>query len=222
MAFGPIMQLKVGDLRVELAPLSRDVMSEFVSPGMQQASIMKYLERSGARVLEDEYEWYDKVRQQKDALTWGIWVIENGERIIIGTTALHGVTHDPVGQATSGSMIFRQEYWGKGIASAIHKARTWYALQHLGLMRIKSEVIRDNTASRRALEKSGYRVISTERNTDFVDGQLRHRDYLECLNPDPAAWKHWWGNDRPTKSSREARQRTQEAMTWASKNVILL
>lgn len=222
MAFGPIMQLKVGELDIELAPLTGESMASFVSPGMQRASITKYLAYSVAPVLEDEQEWFDKTRKATDSLVWGIWVKNGDDKTVIGTSALHNITADPVKLAGSGSMIFDSVYWGKGIASGIHKARTWYAFQHMGLVCIKSGVIQGNVASLKALQKSGYALVSAERNKVFVDGALRHMDNLECLNPSNAAWRLWWGTDRPTKSAREARLRAQDAMTWAEQNVKLL
>lgn len=222
MAFGPIMQLKVGELDIELAPLTKESMAAFISPGMQRASISKYLAYSVAPVLEDEQEWFDKTRQAQDSLVWGIWVKNGDEKTVIGTSALHNRSMDPIKIAGSGSMIFDSAYWGKGIASSIHKARTWYAFQHMGLTCIRSGVIQGNVASLKALQKSGYSLVSVERNMVFVDGALRHADNLECINPGEAAWRHWWGTDRPTKLAREARLRAQDAMTWAEQNVTLL
>lgn len=233
MAFGPIMRLKVGELSIELAPLNKDAMSEFVNiahgGGLQQQSISRYLGRSSAPVAEDEHEWFEKTRAAKDTLVWGIWVVE-GEglqavRTLIGNSALVDIGKDGHApffrQATSGSMIFRKEYWGRGIASAIHKARTWYAFQHLGLHRIKSAVIQANVGSRKALERSGYTFVYTERNEQFGDGKIHHLDCLECLNPLDFFWSQWWHGDRPSKASREARARTLEVLEWASKNVEL-
>ncbi len=220
MAFGSIMQLKVGRLNIELAPLNKDVMGEFIRPGMQSVSITKYLETK-AKVLEDEYEWYEKVRTDSDSIVWGIWVIGGDERELIGTSSLHNIKKDFFFEAGSGSLIFKNEYWGKGIASAIHQARTWYAFHVIGIDRIRSEVIQGNIASRRALEKSGYYLTHVTRNSKFVEGRLHHMDQLECINPGASIWKRWWGDDRPTKTAREARLRTQDAMKWASKNVTL-
>ena len=220
MAFGPIMRLKVGELDIELAPLSRDVMGEYISPGMQQYSINRYMARRNAPVLEDEYEWFEHVRTQKDSLVWGIWDVTTGRKLI-GTTGLHGIGGDHTRQATSGSMIFRQEYWGMGIATAIHKARTWYGFSQLGLHRMKSKALQNNIGSRKALERSGYSLVYTERNFLFVDGELQHADNLECLNPSPAFWRTWWGSDRPSKRALEARTRTVAALEWAQQNVTL-
>ncbi len=229
MAFGPIMQFKVGELDIELAPLTRDSMSEFVNldhgGGMQRHQVTRYLGRRQAPTVEDEHEWFDRTRATKDNLVWGIWVVEEGSRTLIGNSALNGIGEDGhtgfIRQATSGSMIFRPEYWGKGIASAAHKARTWYAFEHLGLHRIKSAVIRGNGGSSKALGRSGYTLVYTERNETYSDGQLRHLDCFECLNPLDLFWQQWWHGDRPPAKSLQARQLTREVMAWAEEYVTL-
>lgn len=220
MAFGPRMRLAVDDLIIELSPLTKESMGEFVE-GMQQVNVTKYLGRQFAPTLEDEHEWYDKVRADTTRLIWGIWVIDGTERTLIGNTSLFDITTQHIHQATSGSMIFRQDYWRKGIASAIHKARTWYAFEHLGLHRVMSAVIHGNVASRKALEKSGYELVYVERNTVFVDGALRHQDNLAVLNPHDTFWAQWWHGDRPSKRSLEARQRTLATIAWARQHVKL-
>lgn len=221
MAFGSIMRLAVGELTIELAPLSREVMPEFIQPGMQTATVTKYLETQ-AQVLENEYEWYEKVRTDATSRTWGIWIVRSDERELIGSSSLHNIKKDFFFEAGSGSLIFKPEYWGVGIASVTHQARTWYAFYVMGIDRIWSEVIQGNDASRRALEKSGYRVTHARRNDKFVEGRLRHVDQFECINPSALVWKRWWGDDKPGKSARDARQRALLAMEWASNNVTLL
>lgn len=233
MAFGPIIRFTVGDLRIELAPLTKESVSEFVNlehgGGLQQRTVSRYLGMEWAPTAEDELEWFDKTRADKSSLVWGIWLIEDKDgtqtRTIIGNSALTNIDKDGhtrlVRQATSGSLIFRKEYWGKGIASAAHKARTWYAFEQLGLHRIKSAVIQANGGSRKALERSGYTLVYSERNEQFSDGQFHHLDCLECLNPSDLFWNQWWHGDRPSKAAREARALTREALAWAEENVEL-
>jgi RimJ/RimL family protein N-acetyltransferase len=226
MAFGPIMKFDAKDkfdklLRVEMAPIAREDLGALVSPGMQQASVSRYLNRRTAPVLDDEYEWYDRVRKNTNGITWGIWV-EDQERKLVGVSALDDIKHEYIHQATSGSLIFDKSYWGKGIATSAHKARTWYSFWHLGLIRLTSEVIQCNIASLKALGHSGYFLHNVERNVEFIDGKLQHAVNLECLNPADGAWAQWWGKDRPTRLSRQARVITQDAMDWAEKNVTLL
>ena len=223
MAFGPIMQVKAGNLVVELAPLTKENATLFIeNGGMQYASVTKYLDRKSAPVKEDELEWFDRTREDKANLVWGIYVLDGETRTLIGNTALDNITRKHIHQATSGSLIFDKSYWGKGIASSIHKARTWYAFEQLGLHRIMSAVIQGNVASRKALQKSGYELVYVERNTVFVDGQLRHQDNLECINPNELFWSQWWHGERPPKKSFEAKKRSRDALSWAKENVTLL
>lgn len=233
MAFGPILRFTVGELNIELAPITKEAATEFVNGeyggGLQQRSVSQYLGLASAPTVEDEQEWFEKTRADSDSLVWGIWLVEGDgksrTRTIIGNSALTGIDKDGhsklIRQATSGSLIFRKEYWGKGIASAAHKARAWYAFKQLGLHRIKSAVIQANGGSRKALERTGYSYVYTERNEQYGDGTFHHLDNLECLNPLELFWNQWWHGDRPTKAAREARRLTQEALAWAEENVEL-
>ena len=222
MAFGPKMRFTVGELQIELAPPTKEAMVQYVSPGFQQATVSRFLSMRFAPVLEDEHDWFEKTRANKASLVWGIWLINGDDRQLIGNSALNGITRRHIHQAESGSAIVRKDLWGKGIASAAHKARTWYAFQHMGLHRIKSGVLDGNEGSLKALTRSGYTVVYVERNEDFVDGSLRHLTALECLNPNDPFWGQWWHGDRPTKKHIEARQRTREVLKWAEENVTLL
>ena len=223
MAFGATMRLQVGELTIELSALTKESMKEFIAGegGMQLHSVHRYINRHTAPTQQDEEEWFDKTRATSDNLVWGIWVVDGDQRTLIGNTSLGEIEGKHFRQATSGSMIFRQDYWGKGIASAIHKARTWYAFNQLGLTRIKSAVIDGNLGSRKALEKSGYSLVYVERNELFVDGSHRHMSCLECLNPNPEFWNRWWRGERPPKASIAARNRTREALPWAETHVTL-
>mgnify|MGYP000960669615 CR=1 FL=1 len=222
MSFGPIMRFKVDELHIELSPLNKETVGEFVNPGMQQRSITQYIEMNFAPVFEDEIDWYEKTRTDRSCLVWGIWVIDaDGAKTLIGNSALTQMNRGHMRRAVSGSMIFRKEYWGKGIASAAHKARLWYAFQHMGLYVITSAVIEGNKGSFKALSRCGYYHTHTERNVKFVDGSLRHAYHLECLNPNESFWSRWWGSDAPSKDALSARNITNEAMVWAAKNVEL-
>lgn len=221
MAFGSIMKMQVGDLAIELAPFNREDVSAFIAPGMQQWSVTKYLGRHTAPVLEDEHEWYEKVRTAKDTLVWGVWAIDQGERKLIGTSSIGDITLFPLKRGETGVMIADKAYWGRGIASSIHKARTWYAFDQLGFSCLRSGVIHGNAASLKAVEKVGYVPLYVERNLEFFDGQLKHVDWLECLNPADWSWRRWWGEEAPSESFMLARERTIDAHKWAQQNVEL-
>jgi RimJ/RimL family protein N-acetyltransferase len=229
MAFGPIMRFKVGELQIELAPFAREDMRYFIDPatggGMQQAGVTEFVGMKYAPVLPQEEKWYDKVCEDMSSLLWGIWLIEGDTRTLIGNSSLNGIGKEGhsgfIRQAVSGSLIFRKDFWGRGVASAAHKARTWYAFEHLGLHRIQSAVIQANGGSRKALERSGYTFVYTERNEQFSSGMLHHMDCLECLNPRALFWNQWWHGDRPSRAALAARKLTLETLEWAQQNVEL-
>lgn len=231
MSFGPIMRCTVpkSGLDIELAPLTSEAVQECISrqhaTNMQCHSITRYLGMSTAPVAEDQQEWFEKVRTDRHKLIWGIWLLEDGERTLIGVSSLDRIGQDGhvsfIRQAVSGSQIFRKEYWGKGIATTVHKARTWYAFTQLGLHRIKSAVIQENGGSSTALGRVGYNYVYTERNEQFSDGKLHHLDCYECLNPLESFWTVWWGEDTPPADLLDARKCTLEALAWAEQHVTL-
>lgn len=224
--FGLTMQVKVSDkLVIRLAPLSKEGTESFIkNGGLQHHTVGRYLGLGSAPTIEDEQEWYDKTRASKTDVVWGIWIEEKNQWKLIGTSA---VKIDDSGalkyrQAVTGSLIVDKSYWGKGIASAAHKARTWYAFNQLNLIRLRSAVALPNVGSRKALSRSGYIHHSLERYVQFVDGKPVHHENLECLNPSDLAWSTWWHDDEPTKEAIEARETTKEALRWADENVVLL
>lgn len=221
MALGPIMKLKTdAGLQLELAPFTREEVAGFVE-GFQKASVTKYLHTDVAQTIETEQEWYDKVIHDQNSRLWGIWAVQNDKRMLIGNTVIEQIEGKSLTRGTTGIVIVNKEYWGKGIATATHKARTWYAFKHLGLNRLISYVYEDNAPSRRAIEATGYSLHHVTRNELFKDGRWQAVHVLECLNPDDWAWQQWWGHDRPTRKAVEARARTLEALAWAEKNVEL-
>ena len=220
---GPIMNIKVSsNLNIKLAPFSKEDVRAFIEDGgMQKRSVTRYINLNFAPSLETEQEWYDKTVKDPTSLVWGIWDNSSDKPKLIGNTALTKLEEFPVRRMTSGSVIFNTNYWGRGIATAIHKARTWYGFKEMNLAQIKSAVATGNIASKKALEKSGYFYHSTDRNEHFTNGSLRHLENLECLNPSKIAWDNWWGDDEPTSSALAAKVITEEALQWAEDNVTL-
>ena len=222
MALGPIMKLKTdAGLQLELASFTRDECLAFLD-GFQKESVMQYLSFHIVQTAETEQEWYDKTIKDGKSIVWGMWAIEPDGRKLIGNITLTDITQKHTIQATNGIVVTDKNYWGKGVASAAHKALVWYAFHVYGMTRIKSAVMQPNVGSWRAMEKCGYTRVYVERNVQFVQGKLVHMDALECINPDDWAWRQWWGDDRPTRKAVEARAKTVEALAWAEENVELL
>jgi len=165
---------------IELAPIQKSEMDSFIKDGgMQSYEVTKFLGLTTAPVSEDEAEWFDKVRSDMGSVTWGIYVIDDdGSRTLIGSTSLHGLDNQgtrPYFTATSGYLVVKPEYWGKGIAGACHRARTMYAFDMLGLVMIRSAAITHNEGSWRALQSVGYVIMGSDRMHGYYQGSYQTR-----------------------------------------------
>ena len=65
------------------------------------------------------------------------------------------------------------DHWGKGIATKAIKAITAYGFSKFEIIRIYAEPFADNIASRRVLEKAGYRLEVTFRKNVVKDNVIR-------------------------------------------------
>lgn len=65
-----------------------------------------------------------------------------------------------------------QSHWGKGLATTAVRAVTAYAFTTFDLLRIQAGVYAWNPASRRVLEKAGYRLECVRQHGIFKDGQV--------------------------------------------------
>ena len=65
-----------------------------------------------------------------------------------------------------------EKYWRQGIMTSAVKLLTKYAFKELGLKRIYAYIFSFNRASRRVLEKSGYKYEGRLRKNVLKDGKL--------------------------------------------------
>lgn len=165
-------------LVVNLRPFSKEdipVMVEYFS------SMKTHMNTSGlfGQTLENELEWYEKNRKDPDSCTWAIQPEDCAEAI--GVTSLHHI-NDRNNACSSGIIIWRQDWWGKGIASAAHLGRTLFAADYLNRWIIRSSVRTQNPGSHRALLRVGYTVWGVEPRST-----LRAGIWLDTFN---LAWIH--------------------------------
>jgi RimJ/RimL family protein N-acetyltransferase len=77
-----------------------------------------------------------------------------------------------------------EEFWGKGITTRAIKAATSYAFRDFDVVRIYAEPFADNSASRRALEKSGFRLEATLKNNVIKNGIIKDSCIYSILRED--------------------------------------
>lgn len=92
---------------------------------------------------------------------WGVTLIESKVDRVIGTVGLHRINHDH--KRCSIGYEIDKPYWNRGLSTEIVKALTDYGFDKFDLNRIEAELISQNTASARVLQKNGYQYEATRR-----------------------------------------------------------
>jgi RimJ/RimL family protein N-acetyltransferase len=172
--FGPVLR---GD-KVTLRPAREDDAQHFVR-WFADMEVTRFLGRRMAITLEQEQEFLKKIGESKDDV-W--WVVE-AEGKAIGATGIHRIDWLDA-NATTGIMIGEKASWGKGYATDAMRLRTRYAFRELNLHKLMTEVDTENEASRKALERNGYRTVGTRREQTFREGKWQDRWLAEVLRAD--------------------------------------
>jgi RimJ/RimL family protein N-acetyltransferase len=81
------------------------------------------------------------------------------------------------------------EFWGRGLATAAVRALTGHAFRaHQELRRLYAVPYASNPASARVLEKAGYRLEGTMRQSAIKDGRILDQWLYSIVRDDWAAW----------------------------------
>ncbi|MBO2527266.1 MAG: N-acetyltransferase [Clostridiales bacterium] len=130
--------------RLKIYAASKEQMETFIAA--QSIDVLKaaYTEMlNGCLVHPDQWEWY------------AIWMIELKDGTHIGELCFKGINKSgstEIGYGTD------EEYRGRGYASEAVTAVSAWALEQNGINCVTAEVERENTASVRVLEKSGFEL----------------------------------------------------------------
>jgi RimJ/RimL family protein N-acetyltransferase len=129
--------------------------------------------------LQEEQAFLKRIGESKDDV-W--WVIEVDGKPI-GATGIHHINWLDANGAT-GIMIGEKDRWHKGYATEAMRLRTRYAFRELNLHKLVTEVDTENEASRKALERNGYRTVGIRREQTFREGKWKDRWLGEVLRSD--------------------------------------
>jgi RimJ/RimL family protein N-acetyltransferase len=158
--FGPVLK---GD-HVTLRPADDSDPPRFV-PWIADMEVTRYMGRRIGMALYQEVDFFKRVGEAKDSV---LWIIEaDGETV--GATGIHEIDW-PNAHGKTGILIGVKDKWGKGIASEAMRLRTRYAFRELNLHKLMTEVFVENAASKRALEKNGYRTVGIRKEHFFTGG----------------------------------------------------
>lgn len=177
--YGPKIRVEYDGLGITLVP-ARLEWAKHYAEMMSSLRVNMWTNGLYGFTEADEREWLEKTAKDPKGVSWAI--LPDGCDLPVGNTGLHGI--DPItGPCTSGIIIFDPTWWGKGVASRAHLARTWFATGMLNRWMIHSTVRDQNEASRKALERIGYTVTGRIPRSAYRSGVYVDTLNLTWLNP---------------------------------------
>ncbi len=106
--------------------------------------------------------WIARVRNRMaEGLQYAFAITRRDDGLMIGTVAV-GILNDTENRHGEIGYWLGKPHWGFGFAPEAVIAVTEYALNTIELAHIEAAVFKDNVASARVLEKSGYRLERAE------------------------------------------------------------
>ncbi|MCF3936748.1 GNAT family N-acetyltransferase [Acuticoccus sp. M5D2P5] len=114
---------------------------------------------------------HERRRRRDGYAPWTVRRRDTGE--IIGWGGLYDDPFDP-GWGVELAYFFHPSSWGAGYGSELARATMRHADEMLGLPKVAAFAKRDNAASRRVLEKVGFRVVRyvPEMERDYYERPL--------------------------------------------------
>lgn len=160
-----------------------------------EAENRQYFESLGIARLPAYYvrDWFEdlteELLEEQAAGETALFVVRDTAQTLVGRVNLVDVNPDPVPTADLGYRI-GQAHQGRGYATQAVAAVLQIARDDLGLVRVTAEVLPDNVASRRVLEKNAFQYVGRGRiavGGTMRDGDLFSKDLLpkDLLPKDP-------------------------------------
>ncbi|HET6990228.1 MAG TPA: GNAT family N-acetyltransferase [Bacteroidia bacterium] len=110
--------------------------------------------------------YWRKLFAEENGLRWGIVELKSGK--LIGTVGFKKIMHQHF-RADIGYEL-DPEYWNKGIMTEAVKVVTEFGFTEMNLHSIEANITPDHLASKRVLEKLGFRQEALFRENYFYEG----------------------------------------------------
>lgn len=125
--------------------------------------------------IDEQKDWIEKNRQDSDVVQF---LIEyQGEKA--GNMSLHGLESDY--RRGEFGISIHPEFQGKGIGTKSVKMITKYAFETLNFHKLKGGYLEHNHASKKVMEKAGFKEEGIGREFRYVDGEWKDVHWMSIL-----------------------------------------
>jgi ribosomal-protein-alanine N-acetyltransferase len=139
-------------------------------------AVTRYLNLRFPPTLESMEDWLRKLAASTTNVVWAICADDHP----IGMVMVKDIDYRKR-QASLGVCIGETAAWGTGLGTAAAMLATRFAFEELGLEKMMASAFAENAASRRMLEKVGYRQYGLARHDDFRHGHWHDTWLCELL-----------------------------------------
>jgi RimJ/RimL family protein N-acetyltransferase len=160
--YGPV----IAGQRVRLEPPRAEYAPTYIRWFADRA-VTRYLMVRHPTSLRKQEEWLEQMAASPEDVLWAM--ARAGDGALIGNIHLMKIAWRHL-RAELGYVIGERDQWGKGCATEAIKLATAYGFLELGLQKLWATVMTPNEASRRALERNGYRQCALFRRDRYADG----------------------------------------------------
>ena len=153
--------------------------------------VMRYWSRAPMRERGEAEGLIGEMREAFERRELINWVVADHEDRVIGTCTLFHF--DPRHRRAEVGYALRSDHWGRGLASeAVSLAIDW-ALRTLDLHRVEADIDPRNEASRRVLERLGFRSEGVLRERFFVGDSATDSELFGVL---ASEWRARRGHEK--------------------------
>ncbi len=167
--------------RLVLRAFSKDDINEMFRMRTDEA-IMKYIDRPRPKSVEDTIPFLEKIRanvENNEGIAWAMTLKD--DPTLIGHMSFHVIMKDHY-RAEVGYMMDTQ-HQGKGLVSEALKAALQYGFNVMGLHSVEAHVVPENTASRKLLERNGFKQEAYFKENFYWEGTFRDTVIYSLLRP---------------------------------------
>ena len=158
--FGPVIR---GEKCLLRPPRKEDLST--IQKWFEDPEVIRFTPGIGPMSDSQEEEWFKRVGEDPNAVQWVIEV--DGKPV--GVTGIRDINWRH-GNGETGINIGDKSLWRRGIATEAIALRTAFCFRELNLHKIKTRAFVENEASKRALQKAGYRESGIQREEMYKDG----------------------------------------------------
>ena len=170
---------KQGTMNVHLTSISSDDIHH-VHRGLSHSDVIRYYAVSflTLEAAQEQMDWYATIEREGTGKWWAI-------REVVSNTFLGAIgINNIVAQHRRCELGFwlLPEHWRKGIVAKVLPQVLDHAINTLGLHRMEAQVETENHASRKLLERFGFKHEGTLRECEWKDGNPISLDVFALLS----------------------------------------